>query len=247
MDSLLFKTSFHKEHVPSYRCPCCQAATMSAVDMHVTSTEASTKDMKEYWWDPTYVVHVFRLSLKCSACEELVFVQGDGYVEEEYEVDGEGGWNKIWHDYLSPKYFFPPLKFVVCPPKTPDAVVAHLESASALYYSHPAACCNSLRMAAEGVLTFLGVPESPVGAFVSLGTRIKSLDPASNEYTLLDAIRWLGNEGSHSGSRITHKDAEDAFQIFSFLVEECFSERRKEIQELAAAIREHKGPVRRSV
>ncbi|MDT4870378.1 hypothetical protein FQZ97_1054550 [compost metagenome] len=164
-------------------------------------------------------------------------------MEEEYDVDSEERWSRYWVKYLRPKNFFPSLKFIICPPATPKEVQANLEAAAALYYAYPSASCNSLRMAAEEVLTSLGVPEPPPGEFVSFGNRIKKLPEDSNEYNLLDAIRWLGNEGSHSGSSITHKDAEHAFEVIDLLIEECYSDRKKKIHELAAAIRKHKGPV----
>jgi len=238
-----FITVFSTEKTPEYTCPGCKKTSLKKDELFVQANAVSERGRNEDWWEPEHEEYVFRLSLKCSDCNELVFVHGDGFLEEEYDVDENENWSREWVKYLRPKSFFPSLKFIDCPPATPKVVQVHLEAASALYYSHPPACCNSLRMAAEEVLTSLGVPEPPPGEFVSFGNRIKNLPEESNSYNLLDAIRWLGNEGSHSGSSITHKDAEDAFQVMDLLLEECYSDRQKKIHELAAAIRQHKGPV----
>ncbi|MNN88179.1 hypothetical protein D3C81_2058310 [compost metagenome] len=100
-------------------------------------------------------------------------------------------------------------------------------------------------MAAEEILNALGVERSTKENYISLGNRIKKLPEESNEFVLLDALRWLGNDGSHSDSIINHSDVEKAFSIIELLVEELFSDRKHKIRELAALIRENQGPVRR--
>ncbi|WP_175526594.1 DUF4145 domain-containing protein [Geopseudomonas sagittaria] len=243
MNNQNFTTVFSTENLPEYTCPSCNKESLKKDDLLVKATADSERMRGQDWWEPEHEEYVFRLALICQNCNDLVFLHGDGFLEEEYEIDENDGWSRRWVTYLRPKNFFPGLKFIACPLATPKEVQAHLESASALYYAHPAACCNSLRMAAEEILTSLGVPEPQPGAFMSFGNRIKQLQETSNEYNLLDALRWLGNEGSHSGSSITHKDAEHAFQVMCLLVEECYSDRKKKIHELAAAIRAHKGPI----
>ncbi|MGP3789457.1 DUF4145 domain-containing protein [Pseudomonas sp. B392_1p] len=243
MDESLFITTYAENQIPSLECPCCRNAPLSINELVVQATAASDMARSEDWWELEYEELVFRLTLKCPHCRETVFAQGDGYVEEEIEVDNYGDWTRHWVKYLRPKYFFPSLKFVSCPAATPEEVQKHLDAASALYFSNPAACCNSLRMAAEEILTSLGVLTGQPGNFISFGNRIHKLPESSSEYNLLDAIRWLGNAGSHSGSAITHKDAENAFNVIDLLVDECYSDRKKKIHELAAAIRASKGPI----
>lgn len=91
----------------------------------------------------------------------------------------------------------------------------------------------------------MGIKRSTNGRFMSLGDRIKLVPEKSTEHVLLDAIRWLGNDGSHSDSIINHSDVEQAFSIIELLVEELFSDRKVKVQEIAQLIRDQKGPVRR--
>ncbi|HDQ4152932.1 DUF4145 domain-containing protein [Pseudomonas aeruginosa] len=243
MDDVYFNTAFTQDAIPSYKCPACMKANLVEEEFMPSCTAYTRIHRGEDWWGPECEELIFRLTLKCPRCDDLVFVHGDGYIDEEITTEGEHDWSKRWVSYYQPKNFFPPLKFIDCPAATPREVQASLNSASCLYYSHPAAACNCLRMAAEDILTSLGVAIPEAGEFVSFGNRIKQLPEKSTEYNLLDAVRWLGNAGSHSGSKITHKDAEHAFTVIDLLIEEVYSDRKKKIHELAAAIREHKGPV----
>jgi len=240
----VFVKEFTQEGVPSYPCPSCGQSHLS-VKTFISENNGVTKRNKGTdEWEPEYDEYVFSLTLECGRCQETVLVSGDGYLDEEYDVDEYENWSRYWVAKYRPKYFFPSLKFIDFPAATPKEVKENIDAASALFYAHPTASCNTLRIAAEDVLTSLGVPEPAAGEFISFGNRIKLLPEDSTERTLLDAIRWLGNDGSHSKSLITHADAQDAFEVMNLLVEEVYSDRKKKIQELAKVINQHKGPVR---
>lgn len=240
----VFVREFSKEEVPGYPCPSCGQSGLSNKCFVSESSGATKTNTGRDGWEPEYDEYAFSLTLECKRCLETVFVTGDGYLDEEIDVDQYDNWSRCWVAKFRPKYFFPALRFIECPKATPREVRDSIDSASALFYAHPAASCNALRMAAEEVLTSLGVAEAGVGEFVSLASRIKKLPEDSTERNLLDAIRWQGNDGSHSKSIITHADAEDTFNLMALLIEEVYSDRKRKIQELAKAINEHKGPVR---
>lgn len=240
----VFVREFAKEDVPAYPCPSCGKSELSDKAFVSESSGATKRNSGSEEWEPEYDEYVFSLTLACPRCLETVFVTGDGYLDEEIDVDQYDNWSRQWVVKYRPKYFFPALRFIEYPQATPREVKENVDSAAALFYANPAASCNALRMAAEEVLTSLGVAEAGIGEFVSLASRIKKLPEDSAERNLLDAIRWQGNDGSHSKSIITHADAEDTFNLMNLLIEEVYSDRKRKIQELAKAINEHKGPVR---
>lgn len=240
----VFVREFVKGEIPEYPCPSCGKLKLSE-KAFVSEADASTKrNGGSEGWEPEYDEYVFSLTLECTGCFETIFVSGDGYVDEEIDVDDHENWSRHLVVKYRPKYFFSALRFIDYPNATPKDVKESVDAAAALFYAHPAASCNSLRMAAEGIVTSLGVPESARGKFVSLEKRIKQLPESSTERNLLDAIRWQGNNGSHSNSIITHADTEDSFNIINLLIEEVYSDRKRKIQELADAINLRKGPVR---
>ena len=244
MKAEVFAKEFTKNAVPSYPCPSCRQSHLSVKEFRSETNGATKRNSGCDAWEPEYDEYVFSLTLECGRCLETVFVSGDGYVEQEIDVDEHDNWSRRWVVQYRPKYFVPSLKFIEFPAATPKEVKENIDAAAALFHAHPTASCNTLRIAAEDVLTSLGVPEPNAGEFVSFGNRIKLLPEESTERKLLNAIRWLGNDGSHSKSLITHADAQDAFEVMNLLVEEVYSDRKRKIQELAEVINQHKGPVR---
>lgn len=244
MDDAVFKTMFNEGQVPKYKCPACRKEALAPVDFVCCESAETLSNKENPFWDDLNNEYVFRMTLFCQSCKQTIFSHGDGFLDQDHELDGDDEWKSIWTRYFRPQAFFPSLVFIDFPSGTPEEVRKNLAVAASLYHSSPASACNSLRMAAEEILTSLGAPKPNVGKFIPFGTRIKHLSETSNEYVLLDAIRWLGNDGSHSGSVINHSDAEQAFRIVDLLVEETYSERKKMVQELAKQINESKGPVR---
>lgn len=240
-----FEVGFAKECFPRYGCPACRKADLELVDFSATENGETKQNSSLDWWEHEWDRYLFRATLECRICRETVFCSGNGSVEEEFDGTEETNFRSYHYVRYQPKFFFPSLKFMDFPPATPKEVQQSINAACAMYFSHPASACNSLRIAAEDILTSLGVPEPEAGEFSSLGKRSKVLPEDSQERLLLDAIRWLGNDGSHSKTLITHQDAQDAFEVMDLLIEKAYSDRALKIQELAKAIREHKGPVRK--
>ena len=237
--------AFDEANIPAYQCTHCLTGVLKlegSLDSH--ETYASKRD-QDYGYDPDLVVLTFGCKLKCSSCSDFVFVSGSGGVEVEHETDDDGQWVSHWAPYYNPKFFYPPLALVVCPDKTPYLVQEKTRAASALFFAQPDSCCNNIRAAAEEILTDLKVDlKTPAGGFVKFSDRINKL-PTEREgvKALFDALRWLGNHGSHPGSGLKMSDALDAFDIMSLLLEELYSDTRLKAQELARRINVAKGPV----
>nr|WP_288356202.1 DUF4145 domain-containing protein [uncultured Pseudomonas sp.] len=247
MEKEILQGAFVRDAIPEYKCPHCSKGGLRLFgDFTSHETELSASIHSEDWWDPEYIRMLFSCTLKCTSCADIVFVVGNGLVEEEYNVDHNGEWSKDWVEYYRPSFFHPGLQLISYPSKTPQEVIAPLSTASALFFSSPSACCNSIRASAEQVLTHLGIGVKSGDDFVSFGSRINMI-PKEQESTknLFNAIRWLGNHGSHPGSEVEAEDALHAFEIMEFLLEEVYGSRKQELEALAAAINDRKGPVGR--
>ncbi|MGH8379300.1 DUF4145 domain-containing protein [Pseudomonas sp.] len=236
--------AFRINQIPAYICPHCRGGRLKLEgEFESEETEESKKD-QEQGWDPDLVVLRFSCKLKCPICLEIVFLIGSGGVEREHEVDDNGEWNALDVTYFDPKFFYPALSIANCPDRTPYRVKEQVDAAGALYFSHPDSCCNSIRAAAEEILTDLGVDVlDDKGGFISFAKRIQGL-PSEREsvVALFHAIRWLGNYGSHPGSGLQRSHALDAFDILDLLLEELYSDRKLKTQELAKRINDAKGP-----
>ncbi|MEZ3135354.1 DUF4145 domain-containing protein [Stutzerimonas kunmingensis] len=247
MNKDVLKSAFTITSISEYQCPKCYSGTLRLFgEFHSYETESSASVHGEDWWEPEHIELIFNCTLKCIKCSELVFMVGNGVVEEDYDVDDGGEWRREWVNYYRPTYFHPPLQLIDFPPQTPSEVLAALSTASALFFSSPSSCCNSIRAAAEEVLTFLGVDVREAEKFISFGNRINLLSEDKGAIKeLFNAIRWIGNHGSHPGNQIEAVDALHALEIMEFLLEEVFGQRKQELKALAAAINDKKGPVGR--
>ena len=56
------------------------------------------------------------------------------------------------------------------------------------------------------------------------------------------AAKWLGNEGSHGGGKITIDDVCDALDLLHYVLDEVIGGRTKSIEQLSKAINKAKGP-----
>lgn len=247
MNKDLLRGAFTQDNIFLYKCPHCYNGVLRlSGEFNSQETEASKVQHGEEWWDHECVTLMFSCTLKCSTCNELVFMVGNGVVDIDHDVDEDGGWVSSWTPFYRPTYFHPPLQLIDYAANSPQEVIAPLDTASSLYFTSPAACCNSVRAAAELILTKLGVPDKKDEKPIYFSSRINLL-PEDQKSTkeLFNAIRWIGNHGSHPSSEIEAEDALHALEIMEFLLEEIYGHKRKQLKELAAAINDRKGPVSR--
>ena|SRR5690554_3004648 len=241
-------SAFSAGSMPSYPCPHCEFGKLKLVgDFESRETLASQALHVEDWWDPDYIVLYFRCTMQCGACGDYVDLVGTGGVEREQYIDEDGHWISSWVNYYKPTYFHPPLKLITVPSNSPFTVKSLLDNAFALFFVNPSSCCNCIRMAGEQILTELGVEAPSADKWLSFSDRIKALQGDHEAVKrLFDAIRWLGNHGSHPGDVVTHEDAYDALKIMEYLLAELYCDRKPKIEKLVAAINERKGPLGRA-
>jgi|SRR5690554_6223461 len=240
--------AFSQSSMPSYTCPHCESGKLTLVgNFETRETLASQALHQEDWWDPDYVVLYFQCSMQCGACRDYVTLVGAGGVEREQYIDENGNWDSSWVSYYKPSFFQPALKLITIPESSPYAVKSLLDNAFALFFFNPGSCCNCIRMAGEQILTELGVEASSAEKRLNFSDRIKALQGDHEAVKrLFDAIRWLGNHGSHPGDVVTHEDAYDALKIMEYLLAELYCDRKPKIEKLVAAINERKGPLGRA-
>ncbi len=189
------------------------------------------------------------MQLKCanSSCGCRVVCVGAGDVSQEYLNDGSGDWD--WFETFQPTYFEPPLQLFVPPVDTPDLVRKALKTSFSTFFSSPGSSLSSLRSALEvllGEMEVSSVDEN--GNYLSLAKRInllpenyrKIVEPAN-------AIRWLGNDGAHSGGiKIRKSDVLDGYKIFEHILIELYPAKNASVEELIARINKEKGVGRKA-
>lgn len=251
MDRRVFQGIFTKTKPPQWPCPRCGMSVLQIVektfvdDEGADSREAHSCDA----WDPDWIENRFSCLLKCSndSCGEIVTCVGTGSVEEEYGSDFDGNPTREYIEWYRPTFFQPSLVMMDIPSDAPDEVVQELKASFALFYSNPNAAANSARMAIEALLTSIGVKRFSIANGqrkpITLHNRIDSLSSKYAEVkVLLEAVKWIGNHGSHSGRLVTTETLMDAYDILEALLEELYNNSRARIMKKAQDVNKHKGP-----
>ncbi len=252
MDRKLWKSLMTDTTAPPWPCPACKAGCLKLVPdslgHYETRISINTRaSHAEGYWEPDIPFYRFRCTLQCDRpeCTEPVIVTG--HTTDEQEDNYEGGID--WKHYLSPVCFHPPPPVIPIPGQCPPAIKREIQAAFALYWCDRGACANRLRAAIERLLTHLKVPRTSLDKDkherhrLSLHGRIKRFEAKDRELaTAMYAVKWLGNEGSHTG-KLQQDDLLDAFELTHHLLSALFIPPDKNrVIELAKAIHRRKKP-----
>ena len=118
-----------------------------------------------------------------------------------------------------------------------------------LFFVSPSAAANGVRIALEELLTELKIERYTLNRKgeeirLTLGQRIDKLpDEYSHVQEMMNAVKWLGNAGSHSNDEIKIDDVMDAYELTEHILEEIYEESKERIEAIARKINENKGPI----
>ncbi|MCS0328367.1 DUF4145 domain-containing protein, partial [Vibrio diabolicus] len=239
----LFAPYFRDKNYPVWPCPECGANSLTAVKDGFKKQYKVPIDPNHPAFDPEWIEYVFTLNMQCAVptCGCGVVCAGTGDVSQEYLDDGSGEWD--WFENFEVKYFQPPLQIFELPKDTPKGVKEALKVSFSTYFSSPSTSLSTLRAALEVLLGEMEVASvDEKGNFLPLAKRISSL-PESYRKIIepANAIRWLGNDGTHSGYQVRKSDVVDGYRIFEHILEELYPEKKASVEALVARINEAKG------
>ncbi len=244
LDDDLFTSYFHGDNIPVWPCPKCGVQSLSCEKDQFKKQYKEPIDTNHPNFDPDWIEYVFSMHLKCSnpLCGSRVVCVGTGNVSQEYLNDGSGNWD--WFDNFQIKYFEPSLKIFVPPKETPVHVKKTLDASFSMFFSSPSQSLSALRSALEVLLSEMEVASvDENGKFLPLAKRINLLPEESRKIIEpANAIRWLGNDGTHGGGlHVRKSDVFDGYRIFEHILIELYPEKRESIDDLVARINVAKG------
>lgn len=222
-----FKTKcFSIDSLTKFRCPECnigllQARKENIVDFkHKKHNELSLPDYDHE--------NDFCGFLQCnnSTCHEKIVVAGkillEGITTEK---------SKIVKKY-SPLHFSRPPHVIEILPEYPEEIKKILLDSFSLFWLDKAACVNKIRICIEDILDAFNVEKINSKGKFTVSDRI-----AGNNDDLraaLLAMKWIGNEGSHSVINVYN--LLDAYAVINSLLKELFKNRKQVIDKLSAEI-----------
>ena len=245
---------------------CTQCGTGDLVVLDGTFKESETLESKRIFdgQSPNDKNSVFVSILRCSneKCYEVYSTLGDYQYRSrlmQYEhfnpetVDVEVRWDDEISELAKPVYIHPPPHIIHISPRCPTEIREVIQSAFCLFWCDLPACANRLRSCVEQFLTQQNVPKEKIskkGDNIRLYLKERiTLYQKSNPVLgdVLQAIRFLGNEGSHyevlsKDKELTTDDALDAFMLLEYVLEETYVGKTKEINKIVSEIMKAEGP-----
>jgi hypothetical protein len=244
LDDNLFTSHFHEDNIPVWPCPKCGVQSLSCDEGQFNKQFKEPIDTSHPEFDPHWIEYIFTMHLKCSnsSCGCRVVCVGTGDVSQEYLHDGSGDWD--WFDSFQVNHFEPSLKIFIPPKETPELVEKALKASFSTFFSSPSLSLSALRSALEVLLGEMEIASVDVNdKFLTLAKRINLLPEESREIIEpANAIRWLGNDGTHAGGfRVRKSDVLDGYRIFEHILIALYPEKRASINALVSRINEAKG------
>jgi hypothetical protein len=211
---------YSKDSIPSYLCPSCGVGKIEPDIKNSLSrqTAESVSLEKLDYWEESFRKEILRVDLICSnsECREAGVLVMDGELHAPDESQ------EVAEILYKPIYIYPAPSFFKLEPEYPDSVRKLMKEAFLLFWLDLSSCGNKVRVGVEELLNEQGVEKEQTDkngiARLSKKGRPKPI-MLSNRLDIfkkrgakqsacveaLDAIKWLGNESSHSGTQI-HRD-----------------------------------------
>ena len=197
--------------------------------------------------DPEDLHGSFVAQLVCGNvdCKHQLAVSGEWFPERGWdEYPGDSG----WEDQLLVKFILPALRMINPPEGTPKKVVDAIRAADSLLWINPSGSANQLRQAVEELLTCQKVKRTEIknGKRMRISThsriknyRAKNLDVAD----LLEAVKWIGNSGSHE-SALTVENVLDGAEYLSLALRRLYDNTDSRLAAKASKVNARKGVTR---
>ena len=198
-------------------------------------------------WGPEQIEFVFTAWLEClhNPCKQSYAVAGMGGIEQQYDGSDEG--TTEWVECFYPRSIVPTLDIIELPARCPPWINAALRDAFSAYWGLPESSAGRIRVALEGLLTHIGIPETEtsksgksVGVPLHRRIELYALENPTIGSQLM-ALKWLGNTGSH-GRRITKPDLVDAFELLEHALVEVLEKRSEKMAALAKKLTDKHSP-----
>lgn len=214
----------NKDFTTTLNCPHCNKGNLELKkDLHNTNqyennhTYMHSNYSKNFSIINQYLAAVGGL-LKCHRCNDFISFSGEiyGYLNDS---------NSKYIYSLNIKYLNPPINIISIEKIYPEIIQKLLIESFSLYWNHSSSCVNKLRIIVEEILNDFKIPKKRkiksgkrIGKFVNLSAhnRIEILGQKTaykDVSKFLLAIKWIGNEGSHSDADLSIEELLETYNI----------------------------------
>ena len=246
VNKTLWLSEFKISDLPHWPCPTCHEGWLTFVPgtYHTSESESSKKENSQYGAaNVPWATGVFTSILVCNnrRCRESVAFSGNYDVKEEWLDDELSGRPyQSYSDFCVALTYVPTVHLFVVPEFVPQTITEAVIDSFKTFWLDPSSCANKIRTAVEVILTHKKVRKVEIKnnkkRHLTLHKRIQLFKIThSSAAEKLEAIKWIGNEGSHS-NKISKEDLIDAYDILSSLLHQLYETETKRIVQLSKKI-----------
>lgn len=245
---------FHEDSNIKWPCPNCNNAALSFVKEKLFYDEtAESKEMQktEEYWDFEWITYNVTGVFVCNNCKNQTMFTGTGTVHHYQSYDPiNNEYDEGYYKIYEPLFFQPTLNLFIIPEKCPEMVKNEIMSSFRLFWFDLSSCANKIRVALEILMDSQKVKKTNVVSGkkkrIILHNRILHFKKKNNEVaSYLEAIKWIGNSGSHIGA-LQRVDLLEAYQLLEFSLQKLFNNKENEIKKITKEIIARKGTRKRN-
>ena len=241
--------------VTEYKCPHCQKGYLKRDSFYEKQYLSSIKkgtsiineDGEEEYDDSYYLGNILGF-LKCPFCDELTSFVGETKYYLNYYDEIE-----VLEKGIFFKYFVPQIHIIELKNEYPEELKEILLESFSLYFSSYSACVNTLRILLEKLCELYEIKSiQDNGKYKSLNNKLKELKElgkiSDDTIEFLEAIKWIGNDGSHSLEIINKEHLDLAYRFVKKVLDEIYPSQddSEELKFLAKEINKNKGLVKKA-
>ncbi|MGE6360163.1 DUF4145 domain-containing protein [Psychrobacter sp. SIT] len=250
----MYTNTFTEKEAPDYLCPRCNKGLLRLNKDTLKSVE--TVDSKLYQRNEYSEFQDMQITFNCmfkcinDKCGEVVACIGYAGVDIECAVNYDNfSQPNEYYTYYKPLFFYPNLKLITIPKDTPDDIKKLLNKSFELFFTSPSAAANLVRISIEEILTDQGVnlySKKDISKKISLHSRIEEHLPDKYQTIKehLEAVKWLGNAGSHSDNELSLNDTMDAYELVEYILLQVYAPPTDNLNTLAQDINQSRGPIK---
>lgn len=235
-----------KDGFPLFTCNNCKADLQKITNLNSSESEASRALHAHDAWEPEWIEGNFTAISTCQSCSDKVYIVGTYSINEYVDEDENGNPHLDYEEVFNIKYMTPTIELLKVTSKCPEEVKKHIESAAEVIFANPDLAANRLRASIEALLTEQKTPRYKTNKKnkrykLTTHNRIELLTEKNKEVgVLLEAVKWIGNDGSHESS-LSFSDIIDGLEIYSLALSFLYDDSSAAIKKKAAIINKNKG------
>lgn len=221
-DKRVEKITIFDESFPYFICSVCERGHIHRPEKILKLETGESIRAKNYDdWEPDWITHSWSGIGVCSnkECAQTFSLGG------KTRMAFTSNWDELTTKYTIKIISPSPMLFQV-PSIYPDDAKEKLVNSFGLFFYNPSASANALRASIESFLDELKIRKTVIKNHkrlqLSLGRRVKDYLSTSKYHSIssyVEAIKWIGNSGSHDSS-LTAKNVLQAYDFLEIILED---------------------------